>query len=721
MTDVLTEDYLNRRVTLRQQSQAIYQTILSTNGDKFDYLLTDMAKYSHHELRMLLQGYFLNFEHCEKSPWLLLFSSEEYLSKLVTVIYLFGLHLPICTRGMNSLFQSISPIAVSIQAGASVLSSVLNQVPNAAGTVNAQSAELLRAAIELRSSEEIIQTLDLLYQNNVNLSAKSFIHKGETALIFATRINQQESVRWLIEHGVDMNTQDDYGFTALHYATATDISCLDLLEAGADPNIQSHTGVTALLLVNQVYSHRLKEYNIIPRGLCVNKKSRYSVDINILKQFYRFGCKIYLARSQDNPNFQCSAISLDLLSTQQNFFAEIDIFVPILFNNYDNYVHIPFHGISTTNSSQMYKNRKLLCITVKHGYPVSSLRFRKADTDSKDSFEDFRSTMYHLLRYFQQPYPVFIIYIVVNQVEVLMLRNKKPIPLSQSCYDYIINSVLEIGYNSKYSDKTLSLYFKSICLILQLLSSYPSRLDVAIFSKVCRYVELTVIPYWYNQMLVLKGNDPNNYLLINIGAWMSFFLYIWKESFESDYEASSQMLEKFYKRISSLCNEFQPLICMMLYSTSYHYTPNPTQSYDYETYHTEPFLKTISRLHPNFIEDTILLLTSLGEDINSTTFYRKQTALLIAVESNARENFIHFLLKQGASPYAVDTMGYSIKEYCEIGLVSKRLIPLIDKICVQPLPLPLQLLCVKCLSSHKVNIGNLLEHNALRRLFFVFT
>ena len=721
MTDTLSEDYVKRRAALRQQSQAIYQTILSANYGQFESLLAQMTKYCHHEMRMLWQGCFMNFEYCDKSPWLLLFSSEEYLSKLLRVIKLFGPHLPICTKGMNSLFRSISPLTVSLQAGASVLSAVINQVPNVAGCIIAQSAELLRAAIQLTSNEETIAILKLLYQNNVNFNAKSSIHRGETALIFATRSNRELPVTWLIGHGIDLNIQDDLGFTALHYATTTDISCLDLLEAGADPNIQSHTGVTALLLLNNIYCRQLKDNSLISKAFYNNKKMRILIDIAVLKQLYQFGGKVLLAQSQENPNFQCSAISIEQVDRQRRITAEVDISVPVLFNSYDSFVHIPLRENPMNSINQICRmRRRLLSITVKHGYPVSSLRFQTADADYKDLFEDFRSTIYYLLRYFQKPYPVFIVSTVVNLVEKLILRYKTSIPPNQSCFDYIIETVLEIGLNSKYSDSTLSLYYNSICLILQLLSSYRSKAELALFNKVCRYLELTVYPYWYNKMLATKGcNDPNNNLCICIGAWMSLFLFIWHQSLEPSYEAAFQMLDRFYKRINTLCSEFQPLICMMLYATSYYYTSKPTQSYDYDTFNTNPFLKTISSYHTNFIEDTILLLTSLGEDINSPTFYRKQTALLIAVESNANGEFIKFLLEQGASPYAVDTLGCSVKEYCEIGLVSASLIPMIDKITVKPYPL--QVLCVKCLSYHKVKIGNLLEHKALRRLLIVFT
>ncbi len=61
-----------------------------------------------------------------------------------------------------------------------------------------------------------------------------------------------KTINFYIEKGVDINAQDMYGMTPLHYAMR--IKNLDaiktLLEAGANPNIPNEDGITALNYIN---------------------------------------------------------------------------------------------------------------------------------------------------------------------------------------------------------------------------------------------------------------------------------------------------------------------------------------------------------------------------------------------------------------------------------------------------------------------------------------
>ncbi len=79
---------------------------------------------------------------------------------------------------------------------------------------------------------------------------------GNTALIWASCNDHIEMVRLLLEAGADPNIQNEYGKTALIWASCKghiEIVRL-LLEAGADPNFQNESGRTALMSAS-TYGH----------------------------------------------------------------------------------------------------------------------------------------------------------------------------------------------------------------------------------------------------------------------------------------------------------------------------------------------------------------------------------------------------------------------------------------------------------------------------------
>ena len=70
----------------------------------------------------------------------------------------------------------------------------------------------------------------------------------DQALIEATKLGDVDSVKSLIEKGADVNTENDWGCTPLHYAADSgyvDIAKL-LIEHGADVNAKDSDGWTPL-------------------------------------------------------------------------------------------------------------------------------------------------------------------------------------------------------------------------------------------------------------------------------------------------------------------------------------------------------------------------------------------------------------------------------------------------------------------------------------------
>ena len=712
----ISEGFFRTRLFLREQSNLLHQSISEGREEEFTSLLTQqMSNYSLYLMKMILTGYFMNFEFCELSPWLLLFSSTNYLTKLQIVTKMFGQCLPITTMGINSSHEYKYPLSISLTSGLNVLSAVMNTLPNTSIHIVTHSAQLLRDAIDWKSNQQIITVLNFLYKNKVNLNARSVV-RGENALIYAIRSERKLTVSWLIEHRADLNLQDNYGFTALHYAAlSSDITCVDLLQAGADPNIESHNGVTALFLQFSCFRYLFYTSNLLPIEIADNRVLKFSMDSSIMDEFVKSGAIVLSTRSKANPNFNISILEVLQDPTRKKISNNFDISVTILFNSYNyaiNVINLERTPYSRRGHSETH--RKLLCVTVKHGYPIAELNFQNVGSGHFDSSQ-LHTKLRYFLKYFKKPYTSYVFYTLVRYLKHILESVPDKFAFHYESYDYSITTIIEVGSNYRNVNRDLSLYYKSLCVILQILTRC-SQVGELLFLKVCRYVEICMKDKWYKRMQTIqKHNDPNYFLCVQIGCWMSLFLYIWYKSDVYNNGASQSELERFYRKISCLCEEFQPLICMTLNTSRKYYVCGSETQYD----NSVQYMDTIYKCYSNFVQETVSLLIELGEDINTPTYYRKQTPLLIAVESNANQLFLRFLLKHGASPYAVDALGYSIKEYCVIGVVSKRLHVLINQITV--MPYSLQLLSAKCLVAHRIYAGSLFTHNSLRNFLIVHT
>jgi ankyrin repeat protein len=72
-----------------------------------------------------------------------------------------------------------------------------------------------------------------------------------------------------LERGVDINAQDNAGWTALMYAAEEGLPDVAdyLLRSGADTNVRSANGETALLIASACYIVRVRASNVRPRNL----------------------------------------------------------------------------------------------------------------------------------------------------------------------------------------------------------------------------------------------------------------------------------------------------------------------------------------------------------------------------------------------------------------------------------------------------------------------
>jgi len=90
-------------------------------------------------------------------------------------------------------------------------------------------------------------------ENNIN-SINSVNHKKENALIIAIKANKRKAIFELLNHHININYQDSFGNTALHYAVMSknqfQISCL--LTHNVDINVKNNEGKSPLNLANDM-------------------------------------------------------------------------------------------------------------------------------------------------------------------------------------------------------------------------------------------------------------------------------------------------------------------------------------------------------------------------------------------------------------------------------------------------------------------------------------
>lgn len=134
-------------------------------------------------------------------------------------------------------------------------------------------------------------------------------------------INCKENINNLSSEDLDINIQDEYGYTPLMYAVNRDSDFIveDLLKRGADPNIQNHSSNSPLMHAvnyNNIKNviHLLKysadpnvqdDHGLTPlmRALCYNH-------IEIVKDLLKYGAKIENLKTNDGrTTVKCATVN----------------------------------------------------------------------------------------------------------------------------------------------------------------------------------------------------------------------------------------------------------------------------------------------------------------------------------------------------------------------------------------------------------------------------
>lgn len=96
--------------------------------------------------------------------------------------------------------------------------------------------------------DQSLKTAELLRRHEANID---HVSGGQTPLLRTVKARRMLLLKWLTDHGADINFQDTSGFTALHYAvmgshTLAEIE--ELLGYGANPKLEAGNGKTTLAL-----------------------------------------------------------------------------------------------------------------------------------------------------------------------------------------------------------------------------------------------------------------------------------------------------------------------------------------------------------------------------------------------------------------------------------------------------------------------------------------
>ena len=158
--------------------------------------------------------------------------------------------------------------------------------------------------------------MNRILENDINV-INEVNSRGENALIVASKINNTGAVNTLLDHGIDVNCQDEKGNTALHYAVEIEKPELikKLVLKNADININNKEGKSPLNLANDYGNKELIEALTNPSETTKpkssdSKKSKKSKDkpvLPVLSTKYTESIKSYLIpyMNDEYSNYKC--------------------------------------------------------------------------------------------------------------------------------------------------------------------------------------------------------------------------------------------------------------------------------------------------------------------------------------------------------------------------------------------------------------------------------
>jgi len=178
--------------------------------------------------------------------------------------------------------------------------------------------------------------LDVLIEDDIN-TLNSVNFKDENALILATKIENEVSVKKLLKHKINVNQQDILGNTSLYYAVDLKNKTIikELVLSNADANIKNKEGISALNLAHEIGDKEILNILLNPESYnpSENEDSSKKDQTNKYSDIYEY---LYPWINNSYTGFK---MTKSLLSIQKCYFMELQIKMddPSSLYRYNNY------------------------------------------------------------------------------------------------------------------------------------------------------------------------------------------------------------------------------------------------------------------------------------------------------------------------------------------------------------------------------------------------
>ncbi|ORX44870.1 ankyrin [Piromyces finnis] len=189
-----------------------------------------------------------------------------------------------------------SAFSLSVKIGNKSLIEILMNHPTFDFSYTDQNGNNLLMLYSILNNSDIIKKV---LERNIDLLNKTN-KKGENALIIATKLFCNEVIKTLVEYNINLNQQDEFGNTALHYAVQLNIPKIvnTLAYAHADKYIKNYENQTPYDIAKNNNNEKIIDVLEHPVPFKASKPQKKN-KVFSLKKFIKKGSK---QKNKDNNN-----------------------------------------------------------------------------------------------------------------------------------------------------------------------------------------------------------------------------------------------------------------------------------------------------------------------------------------------------------------------------------------------------------------------------------